>query len=96
MEERHKSEDTESMLNQLPSCIRTPREDSLAEYEDERYYCYLFNLSKDDEDSSKYELSYYCWLYDLELVSFSGSLQEVAAKMLSWCKEKGYISPKKP
>lgn len=96
MEERHKNEDTESMLNQLPSCIQIPREDSVAEYEDERYYYYLFNLSKYDEDSSKYELSYYCWLYDLELVAFSGSLQEVATKMLSWCKEKGYISQKLP
>lgn len=86
------NESIESLLNKLPSYIKMYDKDIEVEFEDEHYIYYLFGLDKDSDDGTIYELSYFCYLWEKELVSFKGSLREVAEKAVAWCKENGYIN----
>ena len=78
---------TEELLNSLPDKIDVPFGNPEDEFE--RFRPYGFVL---DKDNGVYELSYFNFLYEQELISFNGSLHEVASKMYEWCKEKGYLN----
>lgn len=87
----NRKEDVETLLNRLPLCIETPREDDFAEFECDRRYHYHFGIDKDYDNSTLYELSYYDYLWEQELISFTGPLREISEKMVEWCKENGYL-----
>lgn len=70
---------TEEILERLPDSIVKPNPEPIDEWDDKDYYC--FCLTKDEDT---YDLSYTCWLKEKDLVSFKGSLSEVASKMYEW------------
>lgn len=80
---------TIELLDKLPEEICLPNDHPVDEFDD--YICYTFNLIKDE---GEYELFYFSHLWDKELVSFCGSLPDVAEKMYAWCMENGYIKDK--
>lgn len=80
---------TEEMLDALPEKIVLHNDSPIDEWDDEKHdERYMFDLVK---DRGAYEFSYICWSKEIELISFRGSLQEVASSMYEWCKEKGYV-----
>lgn len=84
-------EDIESLLNSLPSFIKIYDTTIEAEFDSDHYIYYAFDLGKDDGVENVYELSYFCYLWEKELISFKGSLHDVAEKMVAWCKLNGYV-----
>lgn len=76
---------TEELLDLLPDSIYIPYDNPEDEFEKKRGYGFVL-----EKESGVYELSYFNFLYDVELISFKGTLPEVANKMYEWCKEHGY------
>ena len=77
---------TEELFSKLPDKIILPNPHPIDELDDERWY--LFELNKYGDE---YELSYYDFANDEELISFQGSLPDIASKMYDWCKENHYL-----
>ena len=76
---------TEEILDALPDKIVIECEDPIYLYENTDWY--MFDLSKEQKE---YELSYFCWTKEEALISYTGSLSDVANKMYSWCRAHGY------
>lgn len=70
---------TIELLDRLPDLIKKPNKNPIDEWDNEIYY--HFHLLKDE---GVYELSYYSFLMDSELISFSGSLDEVVKNMTEY------------